>query len=147
MSLSSIEETPLFPTIIVLFLLRRVSQSARAFGALSHCFPHRSPIERVPKWIPWGCRCPRRFLGFHIVAFDIFGKHLTHHGSRGLLCGFLMLVSGAVEPHVQFLAWHAATSSLWFVTLSTALSTASSRLCDKLPLFLVLTCSRSVVCR
>ena len=109
--LSSREETPHFPTTIVVFLLRRVSSK---FSSIWCPEPH-------------------------------------------------------VEPHVQILAWHAVTSSLWLVTLRTLaglwhssrpspLSTAFQsphqqphRVCaTSCPwcavLFLVLTCSRSVVC-
>ena len=72
LSLFSKEVTPLFPTFIVLFLLRRrVSSKCSSIW----CTLALPPIS-FPSWmIKLGCRCPRRFLGFHIVR-SFFLSHV-----------------------------------------------------------------------
>ena len=51
--------------------------------------------------VPWFPYCPLVLPLTHLSLSSTFRKHLTHHGSRGLWCGFLMLVSGAVLHGTQ----------------------------------------------
>ena len=90
----------------------------------------------------------------HVCRFHRHSENMTHLGSRGLWCGFLMLVSGAscgascatscmARSH-QFVVAHHSQNPGWTLAqlkaesslhcFSTSSSTASSRLCDKLPL-------------
>ena len=43
----------------------------------------------------------------HLSLSSTFRKHLTHHGSKGLWCGFLMLVSGAACGASCAISWMA----------------------------------------
>ena len=163
LSLSSREVTPLFPTIIVQFLLRSVSSKCSSIWCTLALPPISFPNWMSPKAdsvgvpmsssVPWFPYCPLVLPLTRLSLSSTFRKHLTHHGSRGLWCGFLMLVSGAAcgascviscmaRSHKFVVARHSQNPG-WTLALlkaesslhcfSTSSSTASLRLCDKLP--------------
>ena len=88
---------------------RPISLASCFFKVLEHLVHSRIAPISFPNWmspkdsvgvpmsssVPWFPCCPLVLPLTHLSLSSTFRKHLTHHGSRGLWCGFLMLVSGA----------------------------------------------------
>ena len=147
LSLSSREETPLFPTIIVLFLLRRVSSTFPNWTS-----PKVDSVRGADVLV--GSLVSARSSSHTSVAFFDIQKafdtswvegtlvRLFDAGVRGrmwsLMCNFLHGAQSQVRCRSSLsdplLDSGTAQGRVLSPLVSTSKSTASSRLCDKLPL-------------
>ena len=157
---------------------RPISLASCFFKVLEHLVHSRIAPHVIPQLddsvgvpmsssVPWFPYCPLVLPLTRLSLSSTFRKHLTHHGSRGLWCGSLMLVSGAAcgascaisymaRSHKFVVARHSHDPG-WTLALlkaesslhcfSTSSSTASLRLCDKLPLVCSSVPRPHVLCR